>query len=63
MPSEQLSLSQLIALSRRPVGTQIRLTAKTGTNQRDVTLTLRELLCNPGTPRCGPWVEPEARPR
>ena len=62
-PTEQLSLSQLIALSRRPVGTQIRLTAKTGTNQRDVTLTLRELLCNPGTPRCGPWVEPEARPR
>lgn len=60
-PSQQLTLSQLIALSRLPVGTHVRFTITSGANQRDVTLTFRELLCNPGAPRCGPWVEP-ARP-
>jgi hypothetical protein len=62
-PSEQLTLPRLIAMARLPVGTHIRFTVATGANQRDVTLTLRELLCNPGTPRCGPWVEATSVPR
>ncbi|HWT04654.1 MAG TPA: PDZ domain-containing protein, partial [Xanthomonadales bacterium] len=56
-PSEDLSPAQLLALARRPVGTELHFTVKTDAAQRDVTLTLRELLCNPGSSRCDPWVE------
>lgn len=57
-PVAQLSPLQMYASSRGPVGSTVRYTLVTGTNQRDVTLTLRELLCNPDESRCGPWVEP-----
>jgi hypothetical protein len=57
-PVAQLSPQQMFASARAPVGTAVRYTIVTGTNQRDVTLTLRELLCNPGESRCGPWIEP-----
>jgi hypothetical protein len=62
-PTENLSVTQLIALSRLPAGTVEHLTIASGANQREVTLTLRELLCNPHAVRCGPWVEstPAAR--
>jgi hypothetical protein len=56
-PTEGLSLTQMIAASRLPVGTLQHLTVQSGTNRHEVTLTLRELLCNPHVTRCGPWVE------
>ena len=57
-PTENLSVTQMIALSRLPPGTVEHLTIASGANQREVVLTLRELLCNPHTARCGAWVEP-----
>ena len=60
-PTENLSPAELLALARRPVGTVLHVTVKTAAAQRDVTLTLRELLCNPGSPRCDSWVESSPR--
>jgi PDZ domain/Aspartyl protease len=61
-PTEKISPSELTALTRRPVGTALRLTVQTGDAQREVVLTLRELLCNRGSARCDPWVEPARSP-
>jgi PDZ domain/Aspartyl protease len=61
-PTEKISPSELSALTRRPVGTALRLTVRTGDAQRDVVLTLRELLCNRASARCDPWVEPSREP-
>jgi len=57
-PTQNLPYSRVAPLLRRPAGTSLRLTVTTNGVQRDVTLVLRELLCNPGALRCGPWIEP-----
>src|ERR1700733_3415896 len=57
-PTDKLSYAELAAKIPPALGAPIRLTVKTKDGQRDVTLILRELLCNPGANPCGPWVSP-----
>ena len=57
-PTESFSLAALFAFTRLPVGAQLRISVSTGSAApRDVTLTLRELLCNPHAASCSPSVE------
>ncbi len=61
-PVASLSLPELIAFTRLPVGSVVHLSVvSAGTAARDVTLTLRELLCNRGAPTCSPSVAPATR--
>ncbi|HEX3549545.1 MAG TPA: aspartyl protease family protein [Candidatus Elarobacter sp.] len=56
-PTDRMAPADLAALARRPAGTALRFTVRSGTAQREVTLTTRNLLCNAGAARCEPWVE------
>jgi len=56
IPSQSITPAQLFALSRREVGTTLRLTVQHEGEQREVTLIRRELLCNAGAQPCGAWI-------
>jgi hypothetical protein len=57
-PTETLSIADLFAFTRLPLGTAVHFSVSTGSAApRDVTLTLRELLCNPNAPSCSPSVQ------
>jgi hypothetical protein len=61
-PTETLSIADLFAFTRLPLGTPVHFSVSTGiAAPRDVTLTLRELLCNPNAASCSPSVEPAPR--
>ena len=55
-PIESISNARLRELTRQPIGTVLHLTVKNATGTREITLTLRELLCNAGETTCTPRV-------
>lgn len=59
VPVASIPSSRLRDLTRQPAGTQLHLTVvKSSGGTVEVTLTLRDLLCNPGETTCAPRVTP-----
>jgi len=58
-PTESLAPAALFAFTRLPLGAQLRMTIVSGSAApREITLTLRELLCNRAAASCAPSVQP-----
>lgn len=55
-PTENISADQSRALVRQPAGTALQLRVQSSAGLRDVTLILRDLLCNAGETTCAPYV-------